>query len=315
MNKCRLPVLLFCALVLHGTIAAANPGEFSFGIIAPFLNAVPDESLLQNSIVESDTDNLAFVVTNGIKARNETCSDKVYNRRKVLFDKAKNGLIVSLTANDWSECKNKNGKSAAIERLNRLRDLFFTNEFSFGATKIPLIRQSITPKFRSYGENARWEIENILFTTINLPANNNHYLVEAGRNSEFEDRTIANRVWLQRIFASAYHKKMQGIVLFCDGNPLLLPNTGQFFTQNRKQDGFAEVRKQIASLSMKFPGKVLVIHSQTTTDTTLPNNIAWQNKLGDLAVASGWIQVVVDTSRPSLFTVVNNAGDLTSSPP
>jgi len=132
----------------------------------------------------------------------------LYSDRKTLLDEAKNGLIVSLTASDWTECKNAHGRSAAAERLNRLRDLFFVDEFSLGASKIPLVRQSTMPKFRSYVENARWEVDNVLFATINLPAANNHYRTDAGRNSEFEDRLIANRDWLHRIFMFAAHRKI-----------------------------------------------------------------------------------------------------------
>jgi len=95
-----------------------------------------------------------------------------------------------------------------------LRDLFFSDEFSFGASKLPVIRQSVAVKFRSYGENARWEFGNILFATINLPADNNHYLPDAGRNSEFEDRAIANRDWLQRVFTFAARKKWKGLYCF-----------------------------------------------------------------------------------------------------
>ena len=93
---------------------------------------------------------------------------------------AENALIVSLAASDWVNCKAKNGKSIAIERLNRVRELFFAEDVSFGDTDISLIRQSSSAKFRSYAENARWEYGDILFATINLPADNNHYLPEAG---------------------------------------------------------------------------------------------------------------------------------------
>ncbi len=80
--------------------------------------------------------------------------------------------------------------------MSNIRNLCFADEFSFNASKIPLIRQSTSPKFRSYAKNARWEIGNVVFTAINLPATNNHYLAEDGRNSEFEDRQIANCEWL-----------------------------------------------------------------------------------------------------------------------
>ena len=44
-------------------------------------------------------------------------------------------------------------------------------------------------KFRAYSENARWEIGNVMFATFNLPANNNHYRIEAN-NVTNNDRGI-----------------------------------------------------------------------------------------------------------------------------
>lgn len=279
--------------------------EFSFAVISQSPHAA-DDAALRAAIAETDADNLAFVVASGFKSKTEPCSDKLYNNRKTLLNEAKNGLIVSLTANDWAECRNTHGRSAAPERLNRLRDLFFVDEFSFGASKIPLVRQSTTPKFRSYVENARWEIGSVLFATINLPATNNHYRTEAGRNNEFEDRLIANRDWLQRIFTFAAHRKMAGIVLFCDGNPLAKPGFLRLFDLSSKRDGFAEVRKQINGLAARFSGKVLVIHGAVESKPVAPGGIAWSGNLGDLALGSGWSKLSVNPASPTLFAV---AGD------
>jgi hypothetical protein len=36
-------------------------------------------------------------------------------------------MIVSLAGSDWSACINSSGRSNAIERLNRLRELFYVD--------------------------------------------------------------------------------------------------------------------------------------------------------------------------------------------
>ncbi len=296
-------LLLACGALFRLCPATAQPNEFSFGVIGHSFKTASDESALREAIAETDEDNLAFVVAGGIKSSKDACTDALYLQRKALFESAKNGLIVSLAASDWSECRNRHGRSAAVERLNRLRELFFVDEFSFGASRIPLMRQSATAKFRSYGENARWEIGDVMFATINLPANNNHYRTEAGRNSEFEDRTIANRDWLQRILSFATRKKMRGIVLFCDGNPLARPGFLQRFDPREKRDGFAEVRQQINTLASKFSGKVLVIHGQADANAGNSTGIDWENNLGELAVGPGWTKVTVSRALPTVFSV------------
>jgi hypothetical protein len=301
-----LQLLFICNAALCTSEVSASTNELSFGVISVPSKENPVDTILQNTIDESDKDNLAFVVANGIKANNEPCNDSVYTKRKAMFDSAQNGLIVSLTAGDWSDCKNASGRSAAVERLNRVRELFFVDEFSFGASKIPLFRQSASPKFRSYGENARWEFNSIIFSTINLPGNNNHYLAAAGRNSEFDDRQLANQEWLQRIASYATHKKLHGIVLFCDGNPLSPP-----VDQNNKRDGFLEIRRQLNALAIKFPGKILLIHTQGNPDLTNLNTIKWNGNVGELGVVSGWVKLTASPSIPTLFSIVANPADVT----
>jgi len=299
--------ILACATALLTCSVAAQPEEFSFGVIAQPFKAAEDESVLRETIAETDADNLAFVVANGIKSASEPCTDAMYKRRKEILDSSKNGLIVSLAGSDWSECKNAHGRSAAVERLNRLRELFFTDAFSSGTNRFPLVRQSATAKFRNYAENMRWEVSSIMFATINLPANNNHYRPEAGRNSEFEDRLIANRNWLQRIFMFAARKKLAGIVLFCDGKPLAKPVSSQFFEFSTKRDGFAETRQHIGALAAKFAGKVLVVHGTAVDHISAENGIVWRDNLGDLEVTSGWVKLSVHPSSRMLFSIGNDS--------
>jgi hypothetical protein len=300
MKKHLLNGLFACGLLAaQACCAMAAAAEFSFGVISPPFKTARGEEVLRESIADTDSDNLAFVVANGIKSRSEPCSDGVYNARKSLLNGAKNGLIVSLAASDWTDCKGTNGKSAAVGRLSRLRELLFADEMSLGASRIPVMRQSTTPKFRSYVENARWELEKTMFATINLPANNNHYLTEAGRNSEFEDRLIANRAWLHRVFIHARLKKLDAIALFCDGNPFEKAHGG-----GTRRDGFAEARQQITSLAAKFPGKVLVIYAPSNAGRNASTGIVWRNNLGVLEAGSPWTKIRVDPSLPARFEVL-----------
>ncbi len=327
----RLPSALY-ALVLLSTVLFSVPAyaenenteiapeveRFSFGVIGHPFHTPFGEQILRNAIKETDSDNLAFVVTNGIKSAQEPCSDTLLDARKNLINSAKNGLILSLAGSDWTECKHSNGRSAAIDRLSRIRDVFFSDDFSFGASRIPLTRQSTSPKFSSYVENARWDISNVVFATINLPAKNNHYLSDGGRNSEFEDRSIANREWLQRIFFMAAQNKADGIVLFADGDPLALPRH-KVFDFNTKRDGFAEIRKVIYALAAKFRGKVLLVHSASVTDgsalaSTAPT-IIWQKNLGDLDVASAWVKITVDERNKTLFVLGKKRNERTKALP
>jgi hypothetical protein len=322
MNTLRFRLLSICALWLtsHCAMGATQSTDFDFAVIGQIVNSpnsapngtpnnYPNDVVtLEQSIAQSDNDNLAFVVANGFKRASEPCTDQFYEQRRDLLTGAKNGLIISLAGNDWSECKNGGGHPAAIERLTRLRELFFVDEFSLGASKLPLIRQSHAVKFRSYVENARWEVGNILFVSMNLPAQNNRYRMEAGRNSEFEDRLIANRDWLHRSFAIATHKKMTAVVLICDGDPLQKPIPRRLFESNTRRDGFTEIRQQLSSLAAKYPGKLLIIHNRLDDHVLQSNSISWHGNIGELEVGTQWMKINVQTSAPIRFSATLGGG-------
>lgn len=218
----RLPLLVagLLAACLQGQPALAAPADqagFEFAVLGHSFNAGPDDGPLKKAIAETSAFNASFVVATGIKAASESCSDKLYSQRKDVLDASGPPLIVSLSASDWANCRNSRGRVNAIERLNRLRDVYFADDQSLGQRKLTLSRLSSTAKFRSYAENAHWEYGGVLFATVNLPANNNHFLPEAGRNSEFEDRLVANRFWLNRLFAMAKREKLGALVLFSEG--------------------------------------------------------------------------------------------------
>ena len=300
----RLLLLVLTALMaMQATPAEAQPEALSFGVIGHAFRKSGDEALLRRSIAESDADNLGFVVVNGVKAAGESCTDALYEKRLALLAKAKNGLVLSLAGSDWADCKRDNGRSAAMERLTRVRDVYFQDEMSFGDTRLILTRQSTSTKFRSYAENARWEMGNVVFATVNLPAPNNHYLTDAGRNGEFEDRLIANRYWLERVFTFASREKLSGIVLFCDGNPGLHSGRTSARGPDGARDGFMEIRRQIVKHAATFSGKVLVVHGGSGSRQDKPAAIAWNANLGVLEVADGWTKVDVRPMSPALFDV------------
>ena len=299
--------LFLAGLAMLGAMQAApvvaQPEALSFGVIGHAFRKSSDEALLRRAIAETDADNLGFVVVNGVKSASEPCSDALYEQRLALLAKAKNGVVLSLAGSDWADCKRENGRPAAMERLTRVRDVYFQDEMSLGETRLILTRQSTSTKFRSYAENARWEMGNIVFATVNLPAPNNHYLTDAGRNGEFEDRLIANRYWLERVFTFAAREKRPGIVLFCDGNPALHSGRTSARSPDGGRDGFFEIRRQIVRLAATFPGKVLLVHGGGRQGK--PAAIVWNGNLGDLGVADGWIKVNVAPGSPALFDIAD----------
>lgn len=288
MKSLRVLLLFWSLALLQPAVALADKG-FSFGVLASGSFTAQEDAALREAIQMGDTLNFAFVVAQGVKHAGSACVDSVYQRRKSILDTSKHGLIVSLGAPDWGNCEG-DSVTAAVAKLTRVRELFFDDEFSLGATRLPMVRQSTDEKFRNFMENARWEIGDVMFATINLPANNNHYVTAAGRNGEFEDRLVANREWLKRVFSYAVLKRVDAIVLFSEANPLARPNA--------RRDGYAETRRHLLALAGQFKGKVLIVHAQPSAPAQV---ITWRGNVGEVGVARGWLRMKVEPGTPGLF--------------
>lgn len=281
---------------------AAHGSAYQFGVIGHSVKNGGDAQLRKALAERGDAQ--AFVVVTGIKGAAEPCSDKVYGERRELLDGAASPVIAALAASDWSDCRNSAGRSAAIERLNRLRELYFGDASSLGARKLAVTRQSATAKFRSYAENAHWVVGKVLYATVNLPANNNHFRPEAGRNSEYEDRLVANRFWLNRLFALAKRDHLDAVVLFSEGDVKAQDQPtglGALLARaSERQDGFAEPRRQIAQLAQKFKGSVLLVDAAPAAAEPA---ISWRGQLGHVSVGSGAIEVMVAPDAVPPFTI------------
>lgn len=265
------------------------------------------EARLKDALADSSEKSLSFVVLNGIKADQESCGDRLYQKRRDLIDEAKRPVIVSLAGSDWTECRNSANRTNAIERLNRLRELLFDEPASLGREKIGVTRLSASPRFRSYAENAHWKVGKVLYATINLPARNNHYLPAAGRNSEYEDRTVANRFWLNRLFAIARSDKAEALVLFSEGavRPLYLGHPaglrGLLQREPQGHDGFEATRQQVQARAVRFKGKVLLIDSGPVAGKK--PEIEWKGNIGQLSVGAKAVEVDVAVGKEAEFTV------------
>ena len=243
----------------------------------------------------------ASIHATGNKAASARCTYSLSQERRDLLASAERPLVLPPAGSDWTECRNSNGKSNAIERLNRIRELFFPEPDALGKGKLVLNRQSAIAKFRDYAENTYWEYENILFVTLNVPARNNHYLTEAGRNSEYEDRMVANRGWLHRAFLHAKRKNIAGIVLVMDGDIGAHVEQGFFARLAQNRDGFTEIRRIVRSQADKYQGQLLLVDNRKQGKTAPA--IEWNKNVGHLALGAEWLALRVIPGSAALFAL------------
>jgi hypothetical protein len=308
MMRRAATLLLLGASLLAALPVQARSGkepktrEFSFGVIGHTLGNDTGDADLKRAIMEANQSDAAFALATGIKSYAEACSDRLYSERRAMMETSERPLLLLLAGSDWTDCRSSDGRSSAIERLNRIRELYYSDNESLGMKHITVSRQSAIPKFRSYAENMHWERDRVLFATINLPAKNNHFRMEAGRNSEYEDRMVANRAWLQRLFTWAKRRKLEAIVLVSDGRIGAHVEQGFFSRLATKKDGFTETRRIVRGLAEKFPGKVLLIDSQKS-ENGKPPSIEWSGNIGHVGMAAEWAEIRVAPGSATMFTL------------
>ena len=307
MMRLAAYMLLGALLGAGPALAAPKQKPFHFGVIGHTFPSENGDADLKRAIAQANESKPAFVLASGIKSATEPCSDKLYTQRRTVLNSSERPLVLLLAGSDWTGCRNSAGRSNAIERLNRIREIYFDGADSLGERTLELSRQSNIAKFRSYAENAHWEQGGVLFATVNLPANNNHFLSEAGRNSEYEDRFVANRSWLQRLFALAKRRKLEGIVLFSDGDVGAHREQGFSLLSgfSSKQDGFSDMRRLIRTLAEKYQGKVLLVDTskERAADDAKPGTLTWRDNLGHISLTSEWSEIEVEPGTKYLFSL------------
>lgn len=307
----RRAVLAWVGWVMAASAMAAGPGidphPHRFAVIGHSFHDDGGEKRLKEALERTGDASYDFVVAAGIKAEDEPCQDTLYTKRRDLYDSARRPLIVVPAASDWTGCVDRAGAPVAVQRLSRIRELFFGEQLSLGRRQIEVARLSATARYRRYAENAHWEVGNVLYATINLPSNNNNYIADAGRNNEFEDRWVANRYWLKRVFTHAQRSRADAIVLFSEaGIGMLEPKRGLLARLRRPptlaQDGLLQTRRLLTTLAQKYPGKVLLVDTAELPAGARPA-IAWRERIGQLSVGSKVVAVEVAPGSKQLFTL------------
>jgi hypothetical protein len=100
-----------------------------------------------------------------------------------MFETSKHPFVVTPGDNEWTDChKRRVNPFDPLERLAKVREVFFPSDQSLGQRTITLTQQHNDPKYSEYRENARWTHGNLLFVTVHMVGSNNNL----GRTREMD---------------------------------------------------------------------------------------------------------------------------------
>jgi hypothetical protein len=170
-----LSLVLGCA----GLRPAGEPGpeRFEFALIGDQQYNEESEAQFTRLMADVDVSRAAFVVHVGdFKAGTSMpCSDELFESRRRQFDASRHPFIFTPGDNDWTDCHNERaGKYEPVERLAKLRVVFFAEGRSLGRRKLTLYGQGNDPSHAKFRENVRWSHGGVLFATIHMVGDNNN---------------------------------------------------------------------------------------------------------------------------------------------
>ena len=209
-----------------------------------------------------------------------------------------------------------------LERLARLRAVFFPSADSLGQRKMTLTVQAAEPKHAKYVENRLWTHAGVLFVTVHIVGSNNNRGRTPEMDAEYTERNAANLTWLAQAFERAQREQAQAIVIFTQANPLFettwsarqvrlyLYGLPVNIPQPRRPTGFDDFLAALEREVVAFPRPVVLIHGDThtfrvdkplvrTADTRLIENFTRVETFGSPDVH--WIRVIVDLTDPGIF--------------
>lgn len=240
----RLVAVLTACLCIANLGTAANFTFVAFGD-TPYTE--DEEPRFISMIAEINREQPAFSIHVGdFKSGWAPCSDALFLQRRDWFALFHQPLIFTPGDNEWTDCHRAFSVAHdPMERLQKLRSLFFFDNYSLGQQKLSLARQSA-----AYPENARWEHQGVVFATLNVPGSSDNKRMPAERAA----RGQANEAWMRRAFETARAQSSQAVVLAIQANP---------FTGADKDGPYAGLLNAITRETVNFKGEVLLIHGDT----------------------------------------------------
>ena len=294
-------LLVGLLLWLAGGAALAAP--FSFVAFGDTAYQLPrDTPRLERLIDAINAEQPAFAIHVGDFKGYSSCSDAAYAAHLAQLNRVRAPLILTPGDNDWADCGVESaGGFAPLERLARLRSLFFGNERSLGASTMRLERQA------GYPENARWTRDKILFATVHVVGPHNGFIRDKAIAAEAIDRSAAGERWVRDAFAAARASSARALVLAFQVDPWIASAPTY---ENGPLDW---LRNAIGEEAARFDGQVLAVHGDShrlTVDTPYRRTDIDAGTTRGMNVTRlmvpGWpdhraVRVDVDPDRPEIF--------------
>ena len=299
-------LILAIALAFTAALAQAS-ARFSFAVIGDTPYYSGEEWIYAEMLKDLDREDLAFVVHIGdFKSGSSPCSDELFAQRLRQFQSVRHPFIFVPGDNEWTDCHR--GGADPLERLAKLREIFYPDDDSLGGRKLRLERQSADPRFAEFRENVRWTIGPALFIGLNLPGSNNNFGRTPQMDDEYARRGLANAAWLAEGFDLAKKSGHAAVFIAIQADP-------RFERASRHPaatDGYARFRQELLAHTLAYGKPVILVHGDThryRVDHPLVDPATHKKVERFTRIESfgspyvDWIRVSVDPTDPKLLAI------------
>ncbi len=327
---------------LSGTATSQGEGKvqgtgFQFALVGDMPYDARHEREFANVMQEINAADLAFVIHNGDfwwdgKEWTEQaggvppCSDETFQDRLELAQRFRHPFIFVPGDNEWTDCHRAKPRTYdPLERLTRLRQMFFAGDRSLGQRTMPLTRQSEDPRHAKFRENVRWTYGDVQFLTLHVVGSNNNLGRTPEMDAEYTERNAANLLWLRQAFELAVRSGSKAIMIIAQADPrfenswssvmqqrYMLEGLGLKSPEARRATGFDEFLAALEKETVSFQKPVVYVHGDShifrvdkplvgSTSRRVIENFTRVETFGH--PDAHWVRAIVDPTDPGVFAL------------
>lgn len=315
--------VLALGLLASQPATAADSNGFTFGVIGDVPYGEAEIAKFPARIRDINADSaLKFVTHVGdIKNGSSVCSDEYFENIRAQFDTFEHPLVFTPGDNEWVDChRTNNGAYNPLERLDKLRDVFFDQPGKTLGATMPVKTQANL----GLPENVRFTQNRVAFSVLNIQGSNNSLQPWTGLGettatpeqlAEVEHRTDAVLAQVRGTFADAERRNDRAVVLLTQAD-MFDPSLIAAATANPDtMSGFREIVQAIIDETNSFDAPVYLVNGDShvfAENQPLAEGSPWLDIYGQPA-ADDLQRITVDGSANATnyvrFTVAGNSAD------
>jgi hypothetical protein len=323
----------------YATVQAENKNQgtkFEFALIGDTPYDAGQNIEFANVMKEINAADLGFVVHDGdfwfdgIAWKKTTkglppCSDEVFKDRLGQANSFRHPFIFTPGDNDWTDCHRAKPRAYdPLERLAKLRQMFFQGDQSLGQRTMRLMRQSENSRYAKFRENVRWTYGGVQFVTLHMVGSNNNLGRTPENDAEYAERNTANLAWLREAFEMANKNGSKAVMIISQANPQFettwTPKLQKRYMlgglkikplKKRRATGFDDFLAALEKETLAFGKPVVYVHGDThtfridkpligSTSKRMIENFTRVETIG--YKNTHWVRAIVDPGNPNVFS-------------